>query len=581
MMRPSRVRLRICLAAGILAAAVCGVEPINGQGTLPAAAPSSLDRLNEDELRTWLTNLSSDLMQGRAVFTEGYGLASSYIAGELRAMGVKPMGDHGSYFQAITRGTYRSDRQSSMTVVVNGERRTFVHGEGVTFPLEGGGRQTLRFKGIEFAGAGQTENGEMSRLGRDVSGKLVLYMPAASQSGRGRGRTSAVATRSNFLVQTEKAAAVIALAPGPAGGRTTAAGAGRAAGPADGAGGGAAAAGTGAGRAGSLPTFTSVLPIGPVRPPVLTADDELFAFLLGRARTPFKELQARADRGDSLPMFTVPDVEVTIEVNNTYQAVTTAFTQNVVAMVEGSDPNLRNTYVFFGAHLDHVGYSSGTETQGRVNTPLDQDRIWNGADDDGSGSVALLALAKAFQSGPRPKRSVVFVWHAAEEEGMLGSEFMAAHPVVPLESIQAQLNIDMIGRNRDDDPKQANTVYLIGADRISTELHNLLVDTNVARRDPLTLDYEFNDVADPNRFYVRSDHYSYASRGIPIVFFFTGTHPDYHANTDTVDKIIFPKLRRIAHFVYETGFRIANSSAPLERDFKGPRSGKGFSGKIP
>src|SRR5688500_14215448 len=147
---------------------------------------------------------------------------------------------------------------------------------------------------------------------------------------------------------------------------------------------------------------------------------------------------------------TVPDVEITIEVNNTYQVVTTALTQNVVAMVEGSDPNLRNTYVFFGAHLDHVGYSSGTETQGRVNTPLDQDRIWNGADDDGSGSVALLALAKAFQNGPRPKRSVVFVWHAAEEEGMLGSEFMAAHPVVPLESIQAQLNIDMIGRNRED-----------------------------------------------------------------------------------------------------------------------------------
>jgi Zn-dependent M28 family amino/carboxypeptidase len=279
-------------------------------------------------------------------------------------------------------------------------------------------------------------------------------------------------------------------------------------------------------------------------------------------------------------MFSLSDVEVTITVDQSYEVVRKDLTQNVVAMVEGSDPVLKNTYVFFGAHLDHVGYSTGSETQGRVNTPLEQDRIWNGADDDGSGSAALLALAKAFQQGPRPKRSVVFVWHAGEEEGLLGSEYMAAHPVVPIDRIQAQLNIDMIGRNRDDDPKQADTLYVIGQDRISTDLHNLIVDTNAGQPAPLTLDYEFNDAQDPNRFYVRSDHYSYAVKGIPIAFFFTGTHPDYHANTDTVDKILFPKLRRIAQFVYEAGFRIANSERPLLRDNRGPRAGRGFSGRL-
>jgi hypothetical protein len=402
-------------------------------------------------------------------------------------------------------------------------------------------------------------------------------MPDQATAGRGRGRVSQLAARSAHLVGTERAAAVVALVPEEGGGGPG----GRGAGPAGtGASAGAATAGVASGPGAGAATFTSVLPVTDPRPPVLTGDETLFAFLLKNAPTPFEALQARAARGEPLPMFALPNVSVTIDIDNTYAAVETALTQNVVAMVEGTDPVLSHTYVFFGAHLDHVGYAAGTETQGRVNTPLEQDRIWNGADDDGSGSVALLALAKAFQNGPRPKRSVVFVWHTAEEEGMLGSEFMAARPVVPIESIQAQLNIDMIGRNRDDDPKQANTLYLIGADRISTDLHNTLVEVNESQAPPLTLDYEFNDAADPNRFYVRSDHYSYASRGIPIAFFFTGTHPDYHANTDTVDKIIFPKLLRIAQFVYEAGFRIADSTRPLERDNKGSRSGKGFSGRV-
>jgi Zn-dependent M28 family amino/carboxypeptidase len=281
-----------------------------------------------------------------------------------------------------------------------------------------------------------------------------------------------------------------------------------------------------------------------------------------------------------LPVFSVPDVAVTVEIDNTYEVVTSQFTQNVVGLVEGSDPVLKDTYVFFGAHLDHEGYAPGNEPKGRVNAPLEQDRIWNGADDDGSGSAALLAMAKAFVTGPRPRRSVVFVWHAGEEAGLLGSSYMAENPVVPIERIQAQLNVDMIGRNRDNDPDEEDTLYVIGADRISTDLHNLIVDVNASQARPLTLDYEFNDPADPNRFYVRSDHYSYASKGIPIAFFFTGEHPDYHANTDSVDKILFPKLVRIAQFIYETGFQIADSSTPLERDNRGPRSGRGFTGKL-
>ncbi len=171
--------------------------------------------------------------------------------------------------------------------------------------------------------------------------------------------------------------------------------------------------------------------------------------------------------------------------------------------------------MIFGAHLDHVGYARGSEAKGKVNNPIAEDRIWNGADDNGSGSVGLLGLARTFATGPRPRRSVVFVWHAGEEADLIGSRYMVAFPVVPLDRVQAMFNIDMIGRNRDDRSSEQNTVYVIGADRISTDLHNALIETNRALASPMTLNFEFNDPADVESFYTRSDHYSYAVDGHP------------------------------------------------------------------
>jgi Zn-dependent M28 family amino/carboxypeptidase len=141
----------------------------------------------------------------------------------------------------------------------------------------------------------------------------------------------------------------------------------------------------------------------------------------------------------------------------------------------------------------------------------------------------------------------------------------------------AQLNVDMIGRNRDDKPSEANTVYLVGSDRISSELHEISRQANQSLPQPLTLDYELNDPADLEQFYFRSDHYSYAIKGIPVIFFTTGLHQDYHANTDHVSKIEFDKLARVTRLVYETGLRVANRESPPARDNLGPRAGKGAS----
>ena len=173
----------------------------------------------------------------------------------------------------------------------------------------------------------------------------------------------------------------------------------------------------------------------------------------------------------------------------------------------------------------------------------------------------------------------MFVWHTGEERGLWGSRYYADFPIVPTEKIVAQLNIDMVGRNDKDDPKEENTVYLVGSDRISTELHNLSEDANAATT-KMKLDYTSNDPGDAEQIYYRSDHYSYAAKGVPIIFYTTGLHPDYHANTDSVEKIRFDKMAKISQLVYETGKRVANLDHAPARDNKGPRVGKGTGGKL-
>jgi Zn-dependent M28 family amino/carboxypeptidase len=322
------------------------------------------------------------------------------------------------------------------------------------------------------------------------------------------------------------------------------------------------------------------------QPPNVSATDAFFTFLFSQSAVKYDELKRMASAQEALPSFRVAGATITFNVDADYQIVRTQLTKNVVGIVEGSDPQLKGTYVAFGAHSDHVGYAEGEVTRGdsgprragapgRVTPGAEDDRIWNGADDDGSGTVAIMALAKAFAEGPKPKRSLIFVWHAGEERGLWGSRYFADYPTVPMDAIVAQLNIDMIGRNRDDKASEANTVYLVGSDRISSELHALNRSANAAMSKPLSLNYEFNDPTDLEQLYSRSDHYSYAAKGVPIIFFTTGLHPDYHANTDEVSKIEFRKMTRITQLVYETGLRIANLDHMPARDFKGPRAGKG------
>jgi Zn-dependent M28 family amino/carboxypeptidase len=219
---------------------------------------------------------------------------------------------------------------------------------------------------------------------------------------------------------------------------------------------------------------------------------------------------------------------------------------NVVGIVRGTDPALQKTYVAYGAHYDHIG----------IQAAMNGDSIANGADDDGSGSVTLLAIARAFAQGPKPKRSLLFVWHVGEEKGLFGSETFTDHPTVPLDSIVAQLNADMIGRNGND------SLYIVGPgaapDGQSAVLGAVVDSVNATEAKPFVFDREWDTTTHPERIYYRSDHFNYAKKGIPIVFFTTGLHPQYHQVSDEPALINYEKMARVGRLMYDTGVALGN-----------------------
>ena len=235
----------------------------------------------------------------------------------------------------------------------------------------------------------------------------------------------------------------------------------------------------------------------------------------------------------------------------------TAWTQNVVGLWEGSDPVLKKEMVAIGAHYDHVGTNPNARGD---------DKIWNGADDDGSGTVAVLSIAEALaKAKTRPKRSVLFVWHAGEEKGLWGSEYFNKFPTVDIKNVITQLNIDMIGRSkkegdtnpRNKDLSDANTVYVIGTDMMSSTLGAVTKQTNDAYL-KLAYDYRYDDPKDTNRFFFRSDHFNYAVNGIPIAFWFDGVHEDYHQAGDEPDKIDYAKMEKITRTIFLTMWRLTD-----------------------
>ena len=242
----------------------------------------------------------------------------------------------------------------------------------------------------------------------------------------------------------------------------------------------------------------------------------------------------------------LPDNDYFQEVPKTYLPKNIKDSENVIAYIKGSEKP--DEYIIISAHLDHEGIKNG--------------EIYNGADDDGSGTVSILEIAEAFKTaqeeGNSPKRSVIFFHATAEEKGLLGSKYFTdVDPIVPLENIVTNLNIDMIGRINPEHEDEPNYIYLIGSDRLSKELHDISETVN-KKYTNLILDYTYNSPDDPNKFYSRSDHYNFAKNNIPVIFYFSGTHIDYHKPTDTAEKIEYDLLEKRSRLIFHTAWELAN-----------------------
>ncbi|HEX7285101.1 MAG TPA: M28 family peptidase [Candidatus Angelobacter sp.] len=489
------------------------------------AVPPTVESITPTELRMHLEFLASDELGGRYTLSPSFAIAARYLAAHLQAYGFRGAAN-GSFLQTFEVVSAKADStKTTLELTIDGKPMALKFGEDFLASNTSGGGQAEGLIVYVGAGISAPELKHDDYAGKDVKGKIVLMVPAQpagidagslKESQQGAGAAFAHGAAGILLLPPQRFLTFMR-------------------------------------DKSVLQRFASRENIALSREndgklPSLTLTPDVAEKLLATAGLDVKTVYENAGKKDAPKS---KPVEGSAKVSVALQQTRTT-TQNVVGILEGTDPQLKNEYVVFSAHYDHLKTGPNGE-------------IFHGADDDGSGTSAVLAIARAM-SLQRPKRSVLVVFHAGEELGLLGSQYNTdVAPVVPLDKMVVDLNIDMIGRSKppgDSQPQDAHltdagTVYLVGADRISPELNQLSEETN-GEFQRLKLDYYYNDPQNPERIYFRSDHWNYAKHGIPIIFYFDGTHVDYHRPTDTVDKIDFNKMTQITRLVFETGWRIAN-----------------------
>jgi hypothetical protein len=495
----------------------------------PAPPPIVIAPIDVSALRADLTVFASDAFLGRLAGTPSARRAAEFIAERLTGAGLEPRGDSG-FFQRVplSRQVFAS---TTKFLVTSRGRATDLKvgvdivpllrlGEDVPLPkLSAEGEIVFAGYGLHSPQLGRDDLGTL-----DLAGKVVVFVggaPANADSAT-RARLDApeqLGQRMGAILMRSPAAVVIVAA-------------------------------------GKLENDFNAL-----AGEILNGSLELGTPQAEQQRVLPMVMFARARAGSPLLPSGWPSDDRPQPLGRRLTAKITlsraaAASYNVVAILRGRDSALSRTYVALGAHLDHIG----------VQPPTRGDSIANGADDDGSGSMGLLSIARALAAAPdRPRRSLLFVWHTGEEAGMLGSEWFLTRAPVPIDSIVTQLNADMIGRNAPD------SLMLVGpraAPSGQSRVLGAIVDSvNAALTRPFKINREWDSPDHPERIYFRSDHYSYAKRGIPIVFFTTGLHEDYHKVSDEVSKIDFEKLARVSDLIMRSALAVANRS---ER----PRTGR-------
>ncbi|HUQ20269.1 MAG TPA: M28 family peptidase [Gemmatimonadaceae bacterium] len=497
--------------------------------------------ITADDAMTRLYIFADDSMQGRRAGEPGGLKGTAYIESEVRRLGLTPAGDSGTFFQwvplvsrAVTPGqTIKADDEPLLV-------GTDIVPTGLT-------GMPASIDGVQVIFAGDATDSGKSIPTEQGAGKIVLVTSNASSAN----------------ARYPRAVAFVLVAPDPQFARFRTISSGR-----------------------SIRLRTD-------------ADTMRTKFTLVTSVSNVKKFL-----GVALENARPGTLGRTIHGNINF-AMNPAPARNVVAILKGSDPKLRSEYVAIGAHNDHLGIrragavdhdslrayneiaekifvartGHGTEFPGSGLTPEEiasihvnvdslhrirparRDSIYNGADDDGSGSMGVLEIAEKYATAKvKPKRSMIFVWHTGEELGLYGSEWFTDHPTIPRDSIVAQLNIDMIGRGEASDLPGGGPRYveLIGSRRLSTELGDMVEAVSKSAGYNFNFDYAFDATGHPEQIYCRSDHYEYARYGIPITFITTGGHSDYHQLTDEPQYISYAHLASIANFVYDVATKIAN-----------------------
>ena len=542
---------RYSLAATALLAAACSsAQPPMAEQSAPVMGPlprqyaarPTTAAISPADLMSRVYVFADDSMMGRAAGTVYHDKGVEYIASELRRLGVQPAGENGTYFQRIP--LVERNVTSSTTITVDG--RSFLAGRDfISRDARQFGARARPWNNTPVVYGGMFGDAAAMISPEQAAGKIVVIgVPQGWQANRGG------------LVQRYIQAAGIVVATIDSMSQAT--------------------------RAEMMQPAT----IMSGTPPQL----DIPAFMYSTLD------MATAMLGGRVGSMAVGTAGRTATGTLNYTESPAPGARNVIAMIPGSNPALRGQYVAIGAHSDHVGFGAPVDHDSlyafyhvvrpkgaddgnkpataedwpRVRRMLDSlrarraprpDSIFNGADDDASGSMGLLEVAEAFAlAREKPERSILFVWHVAEEGGLLGARHFTDNPTVPRDSIVAQINIDMIGRGGAMDTPGGGPGYLqlIGARRLSTELGNI-VEAEGRKFVPMfNFDYQYDANGHPQQFYCRSDHYMYARYGIPVVFMSTGGHPEYHQVTDEPQYIDYNQLARVSQLVFNTARTVAN-----------------------
>ena len=522
-----------------------GTNKSTSKRSTRSSSRTAAEGITAAQLRDYLYFVASDEMEGRDTPSRGLNITAKFIATMLSRWGVKPAGDDGTYFQKIEMTRGRIDSVSTR-FEINGQ--TYNYGEDfLAIPRSGTAAGALLFVGHGWFI--KSKNIDAYR-GVDVKNKIVVLSGERFPKGVSSGELDESKRGEDWISPREYAQKMGALGVIWLPSTLSVANWDRVLQRQLG-GGSLAVTKLSSGPSGSLPEITLSMKMA----------DALFQGEKHSAGEIFKSL----DGDDPVAAFELdPAKRASLKITGQAEALTT---QNVVAVIEGSDPVLKKEFVAIGAHYDHVGTGpAGSNGRGPASDGSKNDTVYNGADDDGSGTVSVLSMAEALAHAPlRPKRSVLFVWHCGEEKGLWGSEYFTKYPTVPIVRIVAQFNIDMIGRSRKEGDTNArnraltgpNEVYVIGSKMMSTQLGLLSERVNQSYL-KLNFNYLYDNPSDPNRFFFRSDHYNYAQKGIPIIFYFDGVHEDYHRPGDEPQKIDYDKMQRVARTVFVTMWETAD-----------------------